>query len=141
MTNTKIIESPIEKMYQWEAQTPDKVFLRQAENLQWKEYSWRDVANQVRKVASYILSKDYAPGSRIAIWSGNSKDWVITDLAIMLSGHISVPIYPGQDIESANYILGHSEAEMMFVGAFDMWSKFGDVDTQDISTVAMLTYT
>ena len=94
---TAAVKSPLEMFYQWEQETPDKVYLRQPKNLEWREYTWREVADQVRRIASFLKSKNYPAGTRIAIWSSNSKDWPIVDLAIMLSGHISVPIYPGQD--------------------------------------------
>lgn len=132
------VKSPLEMFYQWERDTPNKVFLRQASKLEWQEFTWREVADQVRRVAAFIISKDYEPGSRIAIWSANSRDWVIADLAIMLSGHISVPIYPGQDTDSANYILEHSEAKLMFLGAFDAASRFESVNTKTIEIVGML---
>ena len=89
------VKSPLEMFYHWEQETPDKVYLRQPSALQWQEYTWREVADQVRRIASFLKSKNYPAESRIAIWSSNSKDWPIVDLAIMLSGHISVPIYPG----------------------------------------------
>jgi long-chain acyl-CoA synthetase len=136
MTDT--VKSPLEMFYQWETQTPDKVYLRQPTQLQWQEYTWREVADQVRRIASFLKSKDYPVGSRIAIWSSNSKDWPIVDLAIMLSGHISVPIYPGQDTGSANYILNHSEARLVFAGDFDQAAHVQDALTDGMETVAML---
>ena len=138
MHQVTTVKSPIEMMYRWEQETPDKIFLRQASDFQWSEYSWAQVSDQVRRLASYIISKSYAPNSRIAIWSANSKDWIVADLAIMLSGHVSVPIYPGQDIKSANYILQHSQVEMIFFGAFDAAEQYSEIEKSDIDTVEML---
>jgi len=45
--------------YQWESETPEKVFLRQPKNLEWTEYSWREVTDAVRKLASFISAKGY----------------------------------------------------------------------------------
>ncbi|NND00842.1 MAG: AMP-binding protein [Gammaproteobacteria bacterium] len=123
--------------YHWEQATPDKVFLRQPSDLIWTEYTWAEVADRVRRIAGFILSKNYPAGSRIAIWAANSKDWVIVDLAIMLSGHISVPIYPGQDIESARYIFGHSDARLLFAGVFDQADSMQDALVEGMETVAM----
>ena len=47
------VKSPLEMFYHWEAATPDKVFLRQAAKLQWSEYTWAQVGDQVRRVASF----------------------------------------------------------------------------------------
>jgi len=50
--------------------------------LEWREYTWREVADQVRRIASFLKSKIYPAGIRKAIWSSNSKDWPIVDLAM-----------------------------------------------------------
>ena len=135
---TAAVKSPLEMFYRWEQETPDKVYLRQPKNLEWREYTWREVADQVRRIASFLKSKNYPAGSRIAIWSSNSKDWPIVDLAIMLSGHISVPIYPGPDTSSANYIFNHSEAKLVFAGDFDQAAHVQDALVEGMETVAML---
>lgn len=135
---TEAVKSPLEMFYQWERETPDKVYLRQPTNLQWREYTWREVADDVRRIASFLKSKNYPVGSRIAIWSSNSKDWPIVDLAIMLAGHISVPIYPGQDTGSANYIFNHSEAKLVFAGEFDQAAHVKDALVEGMETVGML---
>ena len=70
-------KSPLEMFYRWEKETPDQVYLRQPKNLQWTEYTWAEVADQVRRIATYLVNKNYPPGSRIGIWSANSKDWPI----------------------------------------------------------------
>ena len=135
---TEAVKSPIEMFYHWEKETPDQVFLRQPSNLEWTEYTWTEVADQVRRIASFLKSKNYEPGSRIAIWSSNSKDWPICDLAISLAGHISVPIYPGQDTGSANYIFNHSEVKLVFTGAFDKAAHVKEALVDGMETVAIL---
>ncbi|MBE9537565.1 MAG: AMP-binding protein [Proteobacteria bacterium] len=132
------VKSPIEMMYQWEQETPDHIFLRQPSNLEWTEYTWRQIADEVRRITSYIRAQELEPGSRIGIWSSNSKDWVIVDLAIMLSGNISVPLYPGQDVESAQYIFEHSETVLLFVGGFDQADRVDEALAREIPRVAML---
>ena len=132
------LKTPLEMFYHWEQETPDKVYLRQPKNLEWSEYTWRQVADRVRRIASFLKAKNYPAASRIGIWSSNSMDWPIVDLAIMLSGHISVPIYPGQDTGSANYIFNHSEVKLVFCGGFDQWAKVNDALVEGMETVAML---
>ncbi len=132
------VKSPLEMFYKWENETPNQVYLRQPKQLEWTEYTWRDVADQVRRIATFLQSKNYPAGSRIAIWSSNSKDWPIADLAIMLSGHISVPIYPGQDAGSANYIFDHSDVKLVFAGSFDQSAKIKDALVDGMEVVGML---
>jgi long-chain acyl-CoA synthetase len=132
------VKSPLEMFYRWEQETPDQVYLRQPQNLEWTEYTWAQVSDQVRRIAAYLKSKGYPEGSRIAIWSSNSKDWPICDLAIMLAGYVTVPIYPGQDTGSANYIFNHSESKLVFCGDFDQAANVGDALVEGMETVAML---
>ena len=132
------IKSPLEMFYQREQEVPEQVYLRQPSNLQWREYTWGEVADQVRRIAAFLKSRDYPTGSRIAIWSSNSKDWPIVDLAIMLAGHISVPIYPGQDTGSANYIFNHSGAKLVFAGEFDQAANVADALVDGMTAVGML---
>lgn len=135
---SKHVITPLECFYRWEQETPDQVFLRQPQNLQWREYRWREVADRVRRLAAFISAQGYPAGSRICIFSSNSADWLVVDLAIMLSGHISVPLYPGQDLKSANYILEHSESRMIFLGAVDQADHIAAELPGDIPRVAML---
>jgi len=132
------VKTPIEMFYHWEKTTPDKVYLRQPRDLQWAEYTWSQVGDQARRIATFIRSQGYPAGSRIAVWSSNSKDWVVVDLAIMMSGHISVPLYPGQDVKSARYILEHSESQMIFLGAFDHAADADAAIPAGVMRVAML---
>jgi long-chain acyl-CoA synthetase len=134
---SEAIKIPLEMFYRWEKETPEQVYLRQPSNLQWTEYTWAEVADTVRRLAAFLRSKDYPAGSRIAIWSSNSKDWPIVDLAIMLAGHISVPIYPGQDVGSANYIFNHSEAQLVFAGDFDMAPRFREAIVDGMEVVGI----
>ena len=45
------VKIPLEMFYHWEATTPEQVFLRQPANLQWREYTWAEVADRVRRLA------------------------------------------------------------------------------------------
>ena len=88
------IKTPLQMLEHWETTFPDQVYLRQSTGAEWIDYSWKTVSDKVRRLAAYIDQKAFPTGSRIAIWSANSVDWVVADLAIMMSGHISVPLYP-----------------------------------------------
>ena len=94
------IKVPLEMFYHWEATTPEQVFLRQPSNLQWREYTWAEVADRVRRLASFVRARDFPEGSKIAIFSGNSADWFVVDLAIMLSGLVSVLPVPHATLQN-----------------------------------------
>ena len=70
-------------------------------------------------MCNYINSLNLPKKSKIAILSKNCAHWIIADLAIMMSGNISVPIYANVNGDTAKYILNHSESELLFVGKLE----------------------
>lgn len=132
------IKTPLEMFYRWESEVPEQVFLRQSLGAEgWREYTWAEVSNRVRCLANFISQQNLPAASNIALWSSNTVDWVVVDLAIQLSGHVSVPLYPGQDCESARYILEHAEARLYFLGEFDQQHNAPTVLDSDIVSIAM----
>ena len=117
MTHNDI--TPLDCLYKWEKLVPNKVYLRQPRNRIWQEYSWKQVADEARSMAAAIADLNLEKGSRIAIISKNCAEWIISDLAIMMSGCISVPLYPTQSDESIQFVLEHSGASLVFVGKLD----------------------
>lgn len=113
------IKSPLEMLYQWETNTPDRIYLKQPIDGHYKVFSWRETAEQARKVASELLSLNLPQGSHIAILSKNCAEWFITDLAIMLAGHVSVPIYSTAGEHTIQYVLDHAKCPVIFVGKLD----------------------
>lgn len=110
----------LHSLFYWESVEPNKVYLSQPlSNGQVIDYSWAEVASQVRCIATHLKSLKLEKGSTIAILGKNCAHWVMADLAIWLAGHISVPIYPTLQLEGVKYILDHSEAKLMFVGKLD----------------------
>ncbi len=126
---SKEIESTLSAFYRNELQKADQVYLRQPFGNDWKEYSWQEVASQVRRMATY-LKANLPANSKVAILSLNCAHWFMADLAIMMAGHISVPIYPTAGKDTISTILQHSEAELLFVGKLWDWdAKKGAIPT------------
>ena len=113
------LKTPLENFYHWEKSQPDAQFLAQPIDGKWITFTWKEAGVQIRKMASVIRQKDFPPGSKIALMSKNCAHWIMSDLAIMMSGHVSVPIYPNVSDETVSYVLDHSEAKMLFVGKLE----------------------
>lgn len=117
------IQTPLEKLYHWTAQKPDQTFLRQPFNGEWIHFSWKKADDEIRRMAAYLRSLNLPPQSKIAIISKNCAHWIMSDLAIMMAGHISVPLYPTIPADLIRYCLEHCEAKVAFIGKLDDWSK------------------
>ncbi|MEL7401625.1 MAG: AMP-binding protein, partial [Pseudomonadota bacterium] len=92
-TNGPGLKTPLEMLYHWETSAHDKIYLRQPVDGVFQEYSWAQVGQKVRRLASALIAQNFEQGSHIAILSKNCAEWFIADLAIMMAGHVSVPIY------------------------------------------------
>ena len=115
--------SPLELMYKWEVEKGNEVFLSQPIKDEWHNWTWKETMIEVRKMASYLKSLNLEEKSKVGILSKNCAHWIMSDLAIMMSGHISVPLYPNLSADTLNKILIHSETKVLFVGKLDDFGK------------------
>ena len=133
-------KSPLEMFYQWEKETPNKLYMRQPIGGEWHHWTWSETAIQVRKMAAYLKSLDLPANSKIATLSKNCAHWIISDLAIMMAGHVSVPLYPNLKAESITQILEHSEAKLLFVGKLDDFESMRPGVPKDLPCIAFPFY-
>ncbi len=113
------LKTPLDNFYHWEKAQPDKLFLFQPIDDQWHTFTYAKFGQEVRKMAAAIDAKGFPKGSHIALMSKNCCHWFMCDLAIMMSGHVSVPIYPNVSGDTVKYVLEHSEAKLLFIGKLD----------------------
>ena len=113
------LRTPLEMLYEQVKTRPDQTFLTQPENGQTRSLTWREFDQEVRKVAAGINKLGLAKGSHIGLISKNCAEWFVVDLAIMLSGHISVPIFPTAGEETISYVLAHAKCAAIFVGKLE----------------------
>ncbi|HEV2447085.1 MAG TPA: AMP-binding protein, partial [Candidatus Sulfopaludibacter sp.] len=118
---------PLERVYRWERERADRKFLTQPfGGGQIRHWTWAEAVGESRRMAAYLKAQQWEPGSRVAILSRNCAWWIMSDLAIWMAGHVSVPIYPSLRAHSIRQILEHSGAKACFVGAIDEKEATGD---------------
>lgn len=121
MEPTIELRTVLHYFYHWESEKAQGIYLRQPINGEWKDYTWAEVGNQARRMASYLKSLDLPPKSNIGLVSKNCAHWIINDLAILLAGHVSVPFYPTLTAEQLNQVVMHSGCKVLFIGKLDAW--------------------
>jgi long-chain acyl-CoA synthetase len=110
----------LQRLYHWEQTTPERVALTQPlGGGPVRDYTWRELMDQSRRVAAHLQSLGLPAGSRIAMLSKNTAHWLMADFAIWLAGHVSVPLYPTLAAGTIRQILEHSESKLLFVGKLD----------------------
>ena len=128
-------KNPLQMLFHWADQHPDKPFLFQASNGEWKPLTWGQVADQVRRMAG-ALKALLPPGSKVAVSGRNTAHWIIADQAISMAGMVSIGLYPKQSEAHTKYILEHSESKLVFVGPAPDLAEFMAAIPKGIKTVA-----
>jgi len=118
--------SPLEMLYKWEKERPNEIYLSQPIDGVLHTWTWKETGDEIRKMAYYLKSLKLPSNSKIGILSKNCAHWIMSDLAIMMSGHISVPLYPNLNAETLEAILKHSETKVLFVGKLDDYKSMKD---------------
>ena len=114
-----VIQTPLDAFLKWERETPDKIFLKQPINGKQVTYTFREAGLEARKIASYLGSLNLPKRSHIALLSKNCAHWIMSDLAIMMADHVSIPIYPTLNDAGVKQVLTHSESKAIIIGKLD----------------------
>lgn len=119
----KKFNTPLEAFAYWVETTPNKAFLRQPINRVFKEYTFQEADQEIRKIATALNAMGLSKGSHVALLSKNCAHWVMADLAIMMAECISIPLYATLGADSLHEILVHSESKAIIVGKLDDYSQ------------------
>ncbi len=102
-------------------QNKDQIFLTSLKEPK-KSFSWKEVESIVLKLASEI-SKLIQKGDRCLLISENRPEWMISDLAIMLAGGISVPAYTTYVARDYEYIINDCSPSVVIVSNDEQFNK------------------
>jgi len=117
------IKTPVEMLDHWASTRGDEIYLRQPRGGTYHDLTWRQVRQDALQLAGAMRHLGLVVGDKVALLSSNCAEWFVTDLAMMLGGYVSVPIYPTANAGTIRYVLEHSEARAVFVGKLDGWRE------------------
>ena len=118
--------TPLLQFLKWEKEVPNDVFLRQPFDGAWRTWTFQQAGEEARKIAAGLKRLNLPNRSNVALLSKNCAQWIMADLAIMMAGHISVPLYATLTSPSIQQILEHSESKAIFVGKLDNYKAQQD---------------
>ena len=98
--------------YQSDKQKPDNIFLEWLNPNNKKIYTWKETKENILKL-SKKLKETVKDGDRCLLVSENRPEWLISDLAIMLAGGITVPAYTTYTEEDYKYLIEDCEPSLM----------------------------
>jgi long-chain acyl-CoA synthetase len=92
--------------------------------------SSKDIFERVRDLSLGLSAMGMARGDRVALISESRPEWLLTDLAILTGGGVTVPIYPTLSAAQARYILQDSGARIAVVSTRLQLEKIQEVRHQ-----------
>lgn len=94
---------------------PDRVALRYMLSGEWRDITWRDYDRLVRRAACGLLALGLAPGDKMSILSRNRPEWHIADIACLMMGGATAPLYATSSPAQVAHIVGHSDSKIVVV--------------------------
>lgn len=106
---------------------PDGIALRHKDFGLWREYTWREYADQSAIAGLGLLSLGVRPGDRVAVLGDNRPEWLFADLGAQGIGAVVVGVYSTSPAAEIEYILEHSGAVVAVVEDEEQLDKILDV--------------
>lgn len=113
----------VDKIYELQTNLPNEVFLRQPFGDTWKEVTFDEAVNEALRLVSGLKASGMQKGDKIGIYSKNCYQWMITEMAIMMGGFITVPFYANLVGDALKEVIALSEIKFLFVGKLEEWKQ------------------
>jgi long-chain acyl-CoA synthetase len=97
----------------------------------WTEITWSEFRRTVFKTSNALQKAGISAGDNVAIYSDNSAEWIVFDLAILSLGAVSVPIYSTNNRDQAAYILREAECKIILIGNQEQYDAAYDILNSD----------
>ena len=91
---------------------------------EWQGISWDRFDQEAHDFATALLSLGLKKGGSVAILMGNVPEWPISDIGTIAAGGVGVGLYPTSSAEQCQYIINHSDAEIVLVDARAQLERF-----------------
>ncbi len=99
-----------------------------------QNHNWEETTQIIYKLTAKIKSL-IKKGDRCLILSENRPYWLMTDIAIMNAGGISVPIFTTYSANDYEYILNDCKPSLIFVSNQDQFNKIKKFISSDVKKI------
>ena len=108
--------------YQEKKQNPKSILLQWLNPNNKKTFTWEQTKINIFKLSKKI-KENIKEGDRCLLVSENRPEWFICDLAIMLSGGITVPAYTTYTEDDYKYLIEDCEPSLIIVSSNELLKK------------------
>src|SRR3989338_8336428 len=85
--------------------------------------SWRQAADDIAALATFLLDRHVNPDDRILILSENRPEWGLADIAIQSVGAWSVPVYPSLTAQDLQVICADCQPTLCIASTLEQSQK------------------
>ncbi len=114
----------------------DKPFLKSLRDNEKDFLSWKQVELNVRILSDY-LKKHLLKGDRCILLSENRPEWLITDIAIMNAGGVTVPLFTTYSENDYEYIINDCKPKICIVSNNLQFQKIKKFISNDIKILSI----
>jgi len=97
------------------AERPQRAMLRSRVGGSWQSQTFAQWRERSAAWAKGLIALGHQPGDRVLLISNTCSDWVVADMAILLAGGVTVPIYQSSLADETRYIAADSGARFAIV--------------------------
>ncbi|HVY38899.1 MAG TPA: long-chain fatty acid--CoA ligase [Polyangia bacterium] len=97
------------------AKTPTRAAFRLHDGAAWKVMTFAEADAATRELAAGLVAAGIAPGDRICLLSQTRVEWALCDVAILMAGGVTVPIYGSNTAEQCEFIARDAAAKLVIV--------------------------
>ena len=136
VTSRTGVKTHLDFVYEHEAQRGDTVWLTQPMGGGVvRDFTWREAIDQARRIATHLAH--LPPRSHIALFAKNNAWWFLSDLAIWMAGHVSVPLYPTLVADTIRHVISHGDVRLIFIGKLDGFADMAPGLPADLPRIAL----
>lgn len=110
--------------------TPDKIAYRHFIDGVWRDYSWREMRDEVGRWQVALAKLGLQRGDRVAIMLRNCPYWMMFDQAAMSLGLVVVPLYTVDRPDNLAYIVNDADVKVMLFENAEQWRALKTVREQ-----------
>ena len=101
--------------FQAAARYSSRTVLRRSRGDTFVDMSGRELFEQARDLTLGLIDLGLSEGDRVALMAENRPEWCVTDLAVLMAGAVTVPIYPTLTSGQVLYLLNDCGAKLAVV--------------------------
>ena len=93
---------------------PDRVALKHEVGGSWQDTTWAEWLDLSGSLATALIQSGLQAGQTVAIISATRYEWVIADVAVLLAGGVTVPVYPSLPADRMADLIEDAGCQVVF---------------------------